>query len=118
MEDVISFLRENSLAVLVEVHRKKGVIRTEKLEELVEPYLFRQLIEDTDGKGLYQVGGGHFPFQMFNQGETWCVLSRFVPNRVIAMFYNSGEDTLTNYHRAQELDEKVRVFYGEEPQPL
>ena len=118
MEDIISFLRRNGIAVLVEIHRRDGAARTEKLEELAEPHLFRQLIECTDGEGLYQVGGGHFPFQMFNQGETWCVLSRFAPDRVIALFYNSGEDTLTNYHRAQELDEKVRIFYGTEPQPL
>ena len=34
MEDVISFLRKNDIAVLVEVHRRDGAVRTEKLEEL------------------------------------------------------------------------------------
>ncbi len=45
MEDVISFLRKNGIAVLVEVHRRDGTVRTEKLEELAEPHLFRQLDE-------------------------------------------------------------------------
>lgn len=113
MPDIIPFLQENGITVFVEVHRTAGVLRTERLGELAEPYLYQRLIEYTDGEGLYQVGGGHFPYQMFNQGDVWCMLSRFEPDRVMALFYNSGEDALANHRRVIELDEKLRAFMAQ-----
>ncbi len=108
---IIEFMRQNGIAVFAEADKGSGVIHIEKLGSLESWDLFQQLVLYSEVDVLCDRTRSKFPFQVWGQGDTGCLISWLDENKATAMFFDSErkEKALTDWLRI--LDQKVRMLY-------
>lgn len=104
-------MRENGIAVFVEADGKTGAIRMEKLGDLENWDLFQQLVLYSDADTLCDSSGRRFPYQVWGQGGTGCLLSWLSDGRAAALFFDSQLSGKAQIDWVQALDKKVRSLY-------
>lgn len=109
--DHIQFMRENGIAAFAEADRTAGVIRIEKIGSLEYWSLFQELILYSNADRLYESTGSSFPFRVWRQGGTGCLVSRITENLATALFYETKLDVKAQIDWVEELDKKVRALY-------
>ena len=109
--DHIQFMRENGIAAFAEADRATGVIRVEKIGSLKYWSLFQELILYSDAARLYESTGSSFPFRIWRQGDTGCLVSQITENLATALFYETKLDVKAQIDWVKELDKKVRALY-------
>ena len=107
----VSFMRENGIAAFAEADRSAGVIRVEKIESLEYWSLFQELVLCSDTDRLYESVGTAFPYRIWAQGNTGCLVSRITENLATALFFDSELRGIAHVEWVQELDKKVRALY-------
>lgn len=110
--DHIQFMRENGIAAFAEADRVTGVIRIEKIGNLEYWSLFQELVLYSDADRLYESTGDAFPYRIWAQGDTGCLISQITENLATALFYESKLDVKARIDWVGELDKKVRALYG------
>ena len=109
--DHIQFMRENGIAAFAEADRAAGVIRVEKIGSLEYWSLFQELVLSSDAARLYESTGSSFPFRMWRQGDTGCLVSQITESLATALFYETRLDAQARIDWVKGLDEKVRALY-------
>ena len=109
--DHVPFMRENGIAVFAEADRATGVVRVEKLGDLENWDLFQQLVLYSDADRLYESTGTTFPYRIWGQGNTGCLISRITENLATALFFDSQLSGKAQIDWIEELDKKVRALY-------
>ena len=109
--DHVPFMRENGIAAFAEADRATGVIRVEKIGSLEYWSLFQELVLYSDADRLYESVGTAFPYRIWAQGDTGCLISQITENLATALFFNSELSGKAQIDWIEELDKKVRVLY-------
>ena len=110
-QKILVFMKENGIAVFAEADRTTGAVHIEKLGDLESWDLFQQLVLYSDVETLCDSTGRHFPFQVWGQGGTGCLLSWLDDGRAAALFFDSKLSGAAFTKWVRELDQKVRVLY-------
>lgn len=110
--DRIQFMKENGIAAFAEADRETGVIRIEKIGSLEYWSLFQELVLYSDAAQLYESTGNSFPFRIWRQGDTGCLVSQITENLAAALFYETKLDAKAQIDWVEELDKKIRMLYG------
>ena len=115
--DHTQFMRENGIAAFAEADRTAGVIRVEKIGSLEYWSLFQELVLYSDAARLYESTGSSFPFRVWRQGDTGCLVSQITENLATALFYETKLDVKAQIDWVEELDKKVRALYPQAELP-
>lgn len=83
----------------------------EKLGDLENWDLFQQLVLYSDADTLCDSSGSRFPYQVWGQGGTGCLLSWLSDGRAAALFFDSQLSGKAQIDWVQALDKKVRSLY-------
>lgn len=110
----LEFMRENGIAVFVEADRTMGAVHIEKLGNLANWDLFQQLVLYSHVDTLCDRTGSHFPYRLWGQSETGCLISWLSEDRAIALFFDSERKKEALIDWIEKLDQKVRLLYKEE----
>lgn len=111
-QKILAFMKENGIAVFAEADRAAGTVHMEKLRGLESWDLFRQLVLYSDVETLCDSTGCHFPFQVWGQGGTGCLLSWLDDGRAAMLFFDSELSGPAFTEWVGELDQKVRGLYS------
>ena len=68
-QKILTFMKENGIAVFAEADRTTGAVHIEKLGELESWDLFQQLVLYSDVETLCDSTQSHFPFQFWGAGR-------------------------------------------------
>ena len=111
-QKILTFMKENGIAVFAEADRTTGAVHIEKLGDLESWDLFQQLVLYSDVETLCDSTRSHFPFQVWGQGGTGCLLSWLDDGRTVALLFDGGLSgpAFTKWVE-EELDQKVRALY-------
>ena len=112
-QKILAFMKENGIAVFAEADRAAGAVHIEKLGDLESWDLFQQLVLYSDVETLCDSTRSHFPFQVWGQGGTGCLLSWLDDGRAVALFFDSQLSGAAFMEWIEELDRKVRTLYFE-----
>lgn len=110
-QKILAFMKENGIAVFAEADRISGAVHIEKLGDLESWDLFQQLVLYSDVETLCDSTRSRFPFQVWGQGDTGCLLSWLDGVRATALFFDSELSGAAFTEWVRELDQKVRVLY-------
>ena len=110
-QKILAFMKENGIAAFAEADQTTGAIHIEKLGDLESWDLFQQLVLYSDVETLCDSTRSHFPFQVWVQGGTGCLLSWLDDGRAIALFFDSQLSGPAFTEWVRELDQKVRGLY-------
>lgn len=110
-QKILVFMKENGIAVFAEADQATGTVHIEKLGDLESWDLFQQLVLYSDVEPLCDSTGRHFPFQVWEQGGTGCLLSWLDDGRAAALFFDSELSGSAFTKWVSELDQKVRALY-------
>ena len=110
-QKILTFMKENGIAVFAEADRTTGAVHIEKLGDLESWDLFQQLVLYSDVETLFASTGRQFPFQVWGQGGTRYLLSWLDDGRAIALFFDSELSGPAFTEWVRELDQKVRGLY-------
>ena len=86
-QKILAFMKENGIAVFAEADRTTGAVHIEKLGDLESWDLFQQLVLYSDVETLCDSTRSHFPFQVWGQGGTGCLLSWLDGGKAVALFF-------------------------------
>ena len=111
-QKILAFMKENGIAVFAEADRTTGVVHIEKLGDLESWDLFQQLVLYSDVEALCDNTRSHFPFQVWGQGDTGCLLSWLDDGRAAMLFFDSELSGPAFTKWVRELDQKVRTLYS------
>ncbi len=111
---ILEFMRENGIAVLAVADRETGAVHIEKLGNLESWDLFQQLVLYSDTDTLCDSTRSQFPFQVFGQGDTGCLLSWLDGGKAVALFFDCKLAGAAFTKWVRELDQKVRQMYQPE----
>ncbi len=110
-QKILEFMRKNGIAVFAEVEKETGIVHIEKLGSLESWDLFQQLVLYSDVEVLCDSTRSRFPFQVWGQGGTGCLLSWLDGGRTTVLFFDSGRSGVAFTEWVRELDQKVRTLY-------
>lgn len=110
-QKMIEFMKENGISVFAEADKETGIVHIEKLGSLESWDLFQQLVLYSDIAVLCDSTRSQFPFQIWGQGDTGCLLSWLDDGRAAALFFDSELSGPAFTKWVSELDQKVRVLY-------
>ena len=110
-QKILAFMKENGIAVFAEADRTTGVVHIEKLGDLESWDLFQQLVLYSDVETLCDSTRSQFPFQVWGQGGTGCLLSWLDGGRAVALFFDSELSGAAFTKWVSELNQKVRTLY-------
>ena len=110
-QKILAFMKENGIAIFAEADRTTGAVHIEKLDDLESWDLFQQLVLYSDVETLCDSTDRPFPFQVWGQGGTGCLISWLDDGRAAAVFFDSGLSGPAFTKWVRELDQKVRGLY-------
>ena len=106
---VDEFMNENGIAIYAEADLTAATFRIVKRDAALESYaLFEQLILCQSAENLEKYLEGQPLPRLWRCGGTRCTVGRPEPDRIVALFYDSGRAAAEDYRFALKLDAELR----------
>lgn len=113
-ENILAFMKEKGISTFAAADRTTGVVHIDKLGDLESYDLFQQLVLYSDADTLCDSTGSQFPFRLWGQGGTNCLISWLDGGKAAALFFDSELSGAALTKWVSELDQRVRRLYGSE----
>lgn len=107
--NINKFMKENSIAIWVEVDLKEKIFFIRKNNIPLTSYvLFEQLILFKNVDDLLKCISGELMPRIWMQGNTKCMLSKSNDEKMVAIFYDNCMDAKENYFFVQKLNLQIK----------
>ena len=113
-ENILAFMKENGISIFAAADRTTGAVHIDKLGDLESYDLFQQLVLYSDADTLCDSTGSQFPYLLWGQGGTNCLISWLDGGKAAALFFDSELSGAALTKWVDELDQRVRRLYGSE----